>query len=121
MIAIEDIDKKMIKITVRERQNSSVITIQGHARFAPKGQDIVCSAISTLYYSLHRFMVYNPPISAGRTPPNIVMSNLFFSLADSIFFRIPQCIFSLLVIQITFLKNKEWSTQKGLTAILAPT
>ena len=47
----------MINIHVREREDSSVVTIQGHAKFAPKGQDIVCSAISTLYYSLHRFIL----------------------------------------------------------------
>lgn len=56
----------MIKVNVRQREDSCVITIQGHARFAPKGQDIVCSAISTLYQTLHQ--VYDPLKSAGRTP-----------------------------------------------------
>ena len=36
----------MIKIHVREREDSSVITVQGHARFAPKGSEIVCSVIT---------------------------------------------------------------------------
>ncbi len=47
----------MIKIHVREREDSSVITVQGHANYAPKGSDIVCSAISTLYQTLHCFIL----------------------------------------------------------------
>ncbi len=47
----------MITIHVRERENSSVITVQGHANYVPKGSDIVCSAISTLYQTLHCFIL----------------------------------------------------------------
>ena len=47
----------MIKISVRRGKDSCVITVQGHARFAPKGQDIVCSAVSTLYQTLHQYVL----------------------------------------------------------------
>ena len=47
----------MIKVNVRQREDSCVITIQGHARFAPRGQDTVCSAISTLYQTLRQYVL----------------------------------------------------------------
>ena len=38
----------MIKITKHENK----ISIEGHAGFAPSGQDIVCAAVSTLFQTL---------------------------------------------------------------------
>mgnify|MGYP001639104763 FL=1 len=39
---------KMIKITKHENK----ITIEGHAGFAPQGQDIVCAGVSALFLSM---------------------------------------------------------------------
>ena len=33
-------------------QHNCGITIQGHANYAPRGQDIVCAAVSTLVHTL---------------------------------------------------------------------
>lgn len=38
----------MIEVT----RHSDGITIKGHAGYAPRGQDIVCAAVSTLMYNL---------------------------------------------------------------------
>lgn len=38
----------MIEITIKPRE----VIIKGHAESAPSGQDLVCCAVSTLYYSL---------------------------------------------------------------------
>ena len=42
----------MIKIKIKQTEKDCIIEIQGHANYAQKGQDIVCSAISTLYQTL---------------------------------------------------------------------
>ena len=42
----------MIQISIHDSFDLTVITIQGHANYAPKGSDIVCSAISVLYQTL---------------------------------------------------------------------
>ena len=39
---------KMIKITKHENK----ITIEGHAGYAPQGQDIVCAGVSALFLSM---------------------------------------------------------------------
>lgn len=38
----------MIEIEIKPRE----VTIKGHAESAPSGQDLVCCAVSTLYYAL---------------------------------------------------------------------
>ena len=38
----------MIEITIKPKE----VIIKGHAESAPSGQDLVCCAVSTLYYSL---------------------------------------------------------------------
>ena len=38
----------MIEIEIKPRE----VVIKGHAQSAPAGQDLVCCAVSTLYYSL---------------------------------------------------------------------
>lgn len=42
----------MVKIKIKQAEKDCIIEIQGHANYAQKGQDIVCSAISTLYQTL---------------------------------------------------------------------
>lgn len=37
---------------IEVRRRSDGITVSGHARFAPHGQDIVCAAVSTLAQNL---------------------------------------------------------------------
>lgn len=43
----------MIKVSTDLR---TFIQIQGHAGYAPAGQDIVCAAVSTLYETLKRVL-----------------------------------------------------------------
>jgi len=40
----------MIKINIEKNERNLIVgyTVNGHADFAPEGQDIVCSAVSTL-------------------------------------------------------------------------
>ena len=43
----------MIRITYREaKENVLKLRAEGHAGYAPKGQDIVCAAVSTLMQAL---------------------------------------------------------------------
>ena len=38
----------MIRVVFTDRR----VTVQGHAGYAPKGQDVVCAAVSALVYAL---------------------------------------------------------------------
>lgn len=38
----------MINVKISENENGVLISCEGHAGFAPKGQDIVCAAVSAL-------------------------------------------------------------------------
>lgn len=38
----------MITITIRRDEMSAQLIVSGHARYAQKGQDIVCAAVSTV-------------------------------------------------------------------------
>ena len=38
----------MIRVTFTENR----VTLQGHANYAPKGEDVVCAAVSALVYAL---------------------------------------------------------------------
>lgn len=42
----------MISIRVKQTKNDCLVQIHGHARYAPPGYDIVCSAISCLFATL---------------------------------------------------------------------
>lgn len=42
----------MIKVTVVRRFDTCTVTVAGHAGYAEKGKDIVCSAVSALYQTL---------------------------------------------------------------------
>ena len=42
----------MIQITYNEMGDMMFLRAEGHAEFAPKGQDIVCAAVSTLMQTL---------------------------------------------------------------------
>lgn len=42
----------MIEIKVKQTEKDCLIEIYGHAQYAPRGYDIVCSAISVLYATL---------------------------------------------------------------------
>ncbi len=42
----------MINVSLRERDENILICCQGHARFAPKGRDIVCAGVSALCMGL---------------------------------------------------------------------
>lgn len=42
----------MIKIRSRQGKNDFWVEIDGHANYAPRGHDIVCSAISVLFQTL---------------------------------------------------------------------
>ena len=50
----------MIKIKSIKNRNSDIkgFTLEGHAAYAPEGQDIVCSAISALSYTLAGALKY---------------------------------------------------------------
>lgn len=42
----------MIQITKTRDQKKIILTFSGHAGYAEQGKDIVCSAVSALYYAL---------------------------------------------------------------------
>lgn len=42
----------MIKIKIKQTESDCLIEVHGHARYAPIGKDIVCSAISVLFLTL---------------------------------------------------------------------
>lgn len=42
----------MIKIKIKQAESDCLIEVHGHAGYAPKGSDIVCSAISVLYQTM---------------------------------------------------------------------
>lgn len=47
----------MIKIYCGEEQGNIAVRVEGHAYYAPEGYDIVCSAVSSLYYTLCKSIV----------------------------------------------------------------
>lgn len=47
----------MIKINVMEGESSCSIIVKGHAGYAPKGKDVLCAAISTLYQTFHLYIL----------------------------------------------------------------
>jgi len=42
----------MISVKVSEKEDLTVISIRGHACYAPPGKDIVCASVSSLFYAL---------------------------------------------------------------------
>jgi uncharacterized protein YsxB (DUF464 family) len=46
----------MINIKLFERNKRYAITCNGHAEYAPLGQDIVCASVSTLMYTLANYI-----------------------------------------------------------------
>ena len=44
----------MIQIYITKVKHATIVEVIGHADYAPKGHDIVCSAISTLFVTLHK-------------------------------------------------------------------
>jgi uncharacterized protein YsxB (DUF464 family) len=42
----------VIKIKIKQTESDCLIEVHGHARYAPIGKDIVCSAISVLFLTL---------------------------------------------------------------------
>lgn len=47
----------MIRVYCGEEQENIVVRVEGHANYAPQGYDIVCSAVSSLYYTLCKSIV----------------------------------------------------------------
>jgi uncharacterized protein YsxB (DUF464 family) len=45
--------RNMLKIQVNQKEDWCTVTCDGHAKYAPKGTDIVCSAVSSLYNTLY--------------------------------------------------------------------
>ena len=68
----------MIQIYITKVKHATIVEVIGHANYAPKGHDIVCSAISTLFVTLHKTIkarsqrVYDLPKSAGCTPQSLI-------------------------------------------------
>ena len=50
----------MINVYIRKSGNFREIEATGHAKYAPEGQDIVCSAFSMLIYTLLSYLDKNP-------------------------------------------------------------
>ncbi len=46
----------MITVKLFERNKRYAITCNGHAEYAPLGQDIVCASVSTLMYTLANYI-----------------------------------------------------------------
>ena len=47
----------MISIDVKRRNRRVVVSVKGHAASAPKGEDLVCAAVSTLILTLREALV----------------------------------------------------------------
>ena len=90
---LEGNEKEMITIT----QNSNGFDIHGHAGYAPKGQDIVCAGVTTLFQTLIESM---EKLTRDRIQTNIQPGNVSVSygnlseagklLVDSFFIGVSQ-------------------------------
>ena len=49
----------MIVIKYEEREEGFGLWIPGHAKYAEEGKDIVCAAVSALYYALTNYCIQN--------------------------------------------------------------
>lgn len=47
----------MLKIQVNQKEDWCTVVCDGHAKYAPKGTDIVCSAVSSLYNTLYYVVI----------------------------------------------------------------
>lgn len=47
----------MINIDIKRKNRRVVISVKGHAAAAPKGEDLVCAAVSTLVLTLHETLL----------------------------------------------------------------
>lgn len=45
--------RKMLKIQINKKEGWCTVVCDGHAKYAPKGTDIVCSGVSSLYNTLY--------------------------------------------------------------------
>lgn len=63
----------MIKATIGKSENgeSLILSIKGHAQFAPAGEDIVCSGVSTLTYTLAQLAQFYYEQGKLQKRPNI--------------------------------------------------
>ena len=49
----------MIIIKYEKRENGFGLWITGHAKYAEEGKDIVCAAVSALYYAITNYCIQN--------------------------------------------------------------
>ena len=54
----------MIRVRVRCGPGGAELTAQGHAGYAPAGQDIVCAAVSSVLYTLAGLLDANGELEA---------------------------------------------------------
>ena len=52
-------------ITVKYNPKKYEVSISGHADSAEKGHDLICSAVSTLFYTLYEVLVENTDMIDG--------------------------------------------------------
>lgn len=45
----------MIEVNIKDNANETEVVITGHAMYAEKGNDIVCAAVSTIFYTMLNF------------------------------------------------------------------
>ncbi len=64
----------MITVHIRESGNFRELEAEGHALYAPEGQDIVCSAFSILIYTLVDFLLKNKKVLVykNKIEPGVV-------------------------------------------------
>ena len=55
----------MIRVRVRCGPGGAELTAQGHAGYAPAGQDIVCAAVSSVLYTLAGLLDANGQLDAN--------------------------------------------------------
>ncbi len=73
----------MITVRACRQGNGIAVCAEGHANFAPHGQDIVCAGASALLYGYHAFLTALPSVrelpsvSAGRGALRAGDSGLF--------------------------------------------
>lgn len=67
----------MIKATIGKSENgeSLILSVKGHAQFAPQGEDIICAGVSTLVYTLAQIASFYYEQGKLQKRPNIQLES----------------------------------------------
>ena len=74
----------MIQIYITKVKYATIVEVVGHANYAPKGHDIVCSAISVLFQTLHKTIIKRSQAYTEFSRGQNDTSMLFISEVDEV-------------------------------------